>query len=51
MQGYAAYEQDTLLFLKENYDYDLLDYLNDIQNTKKFIVLNLRIFGTLYFKN
>ncbi len=54
LKGHAAYEQDTLLFFKENYDNDLLDYLNDIQKKiqRNLIVLDFGgSFGTLYFKN
>ena len=54
INGEAVYEQDTKLFFKEKYDYDLIKYLEDIQKNKKESLCILDFggsFGTLYFKN
>jgi putative methyltransferase (TIGR04325 family) len=54
LKGNAAYEQDTKLYFKEKYDYDLIKYLESIQKTKKKNISVLDFggsFGSIYFKN
>ena len=54
LKGDALYEQDSVLFYNESFDYDLVDYLEKLKKKiqKNPIVLDFGgSFGSLYFKN